>query len=281
MPARFQPEINLWEAGIYLIEKPDPVLGDLSSLGGVANLPLEQLANRTVWLKGRLANLSVSVAWVQVLVTVTGPWVAPDHVTQIQLLDAVSGGGGGAGYWDTYGSRGGGGGEGCRVRGLYLTVVPGTTYNFNIGAAGTAGAYFNGGAFDASLIGTDGGATSIDDGAQPVPNVLVSIPGGKAGGNLAASRNADGGLASTVTIGGFTFRGQHGNSGGAHTFAGWWLEGSGGGLGGAYRPTNGVTVDATDGGGGRGGVAAGVPASAGAPGHILFAYPLLTISGNT
>jgi len=284
MPARVQPEINLWEAGIYLIEKPDPVLGDLSSLGGVANLPLEQLANRTAWLKGRLANLSVSMAWVQVLVTVTGDWICPASVTQLFIPDAVAGGGGGAGTGVTSGfPAGGGGSEGCRVRGIFLTVVPGTTYHFTIGGGGAPGGNADGG-FSPAMIGAVGGVTSIDDGVT----TLMSLPGGLGGGSLAESTNWRGGRASTAAIGGFTFRGEHGWAGG-FTVAGdrTILDGAGGGQGGAYHEWYmgaSSEVGATDGGGGAGGFLSGGPlvyATPGAPGHIRFAYPLHTVTGNT
>jgi hypothetical protein len=43
-----QPETTTYETGIYQFETTDPVLG---GLGGIDNLPLKQLANRTNYLK--------------------------------------------------------------------------------------------------------------------------------------------------------------------------------------------------------------------------------------
>jgi len=45
-----QPEVSTYEAGIYQLEITDPIE---AGLGGIDNLPLLQLANRTKWLKDK------------------------------------------------------------------------------------------------------------------------------------------------------------------------------------------------------------------------------------
>ncbi|KVK88705.1 hypothetical protein WJ47_02610 [Burkholderia ubonensis] len=49
-----QPEQDQWDAGVYQIEKTDPVLG---GLGGIANAPLLNLANRTKYLYSRIQEI--------------------------------------------------------------------------------------------------------------------------------------------------------------------------------------------------------------------------------
>lgn len=50
----YQPEVATYEAGVYQLEKLDPVLG---GVGGKSNLPLLHLANRTAWLKQAIDTL--------------------------------------------------------------------------------------------------------------------------------------------------------------------------------------------------------------------------------
>lgn len=51
-----QPEVSTYEAGIYQLEITDVVE---AGLGGVDNLPLLQLANRTKWLKDKTDAIDV------------------------------------------------------------------------------------------------------------------------------------------------------------------------------------------------------------------------------
>jgi hypothetical protein len=46
-----QPENPIWEVGVYQFETTDPIEG---GVGGIDNLPLLQLANRTSWLKANV-----------------------------------------------------------------------------------------------------------------------------------------------------------------------------------------------------------------------------------
>lgn len=50
------PEANQWTPGVYQIETSDPVVGGPE---GVTNLPIKQLTNRTVWLKGKFESLKI------------------------------------------------------------------------------------------------------------------------------------------------------------------------------------------------------------------------------
>ena len=59
------PENPNWEAEIYQIEQTDPVLGgppDLPQGKGITNVPAQQLANRTAWLKAQIEALAGSSA---------------------------------------------------------------------------------------------------------------------------------------------------------------------------------------------------------------------------
>jgi hypothetical protein len=47
-------ELNQWDAGVYRLETTDPAIGGEA---GVANAPLKNLANRTVYLKSRVDAL--------------------------------------------------------------------------------------------------------------------------------------------------------------------------------------------------------------------------------
>ena len=55
-------ESAVWETGVYMLEKTDPVVGGPD---GIDNKPLKQLANRTLYLKGQvdsLGNLKVNIS---------------------------------------------------------------------------------------------------------------------------------------------------------------------------------------------------------------------------
>ena len=54
------PEKNQWPAGIYQLETTDPVIGGLPDLAkgeGIDNVPAQQLADRTVYLKDQIASV--------------------------------------------------------------------------------------------------------------------------------------------------------------------------------------------------------------------------------
>ncbi len=61
-----QPEVATWEAGIYQFEITDPIEG---GIGGIDNLPLLQLANRTLflykdrWLTGDIKEVDCNLTY--------------------------------------------------------------------------------------------------------------------------------------------------------------------------------------------------------------------------
>jgi len=264
------PQSDAWDAGIYQIEISDPVLGGVS---GPANLGAKGLANRTVFLRNALAGLSASMAWVEVVQTTSGNWTCPAGVTQVMILDARAGGGGGAGSGGASDSYGGGGGEGARAQNLPLTVVPATVYALGIGQGGAAGAFYNG-AYDVTQLGANGTDTTFGG--------LLTLQGGRGGGDSSTSSNAVGGLGGSTTVGGLVYAGEHGWSNEHSSSVGNAFLGRGGGVGGSWRRTlTGAAVAANSGGGGCGGIGNGgaLVATAGANGYIRFAYPLVTLSG--
>jgi len=96
--------------------------------------------------------MMVGSSWAQSAVALTtagnGTWVCPLGVTSVQV-ECWGAGGGGGGTAATY-NQGGGGAGGSYVK-YTVTVTPGTTYNYTVGAGGTAGA-----AGGASAGGTGG-----------------------------------------------------------------------------------------------------------------------------
>ena len=54
-----QPEVGTYDAGVYQLATTDPVTG---GLGGIANAPLLNLANRTGWLKAQITTLQGQAA---------------------------------------------------------------------------------------------------------------------------------------------------------------------------------------------------------------------------
>jgi hypothetical protein len=58
------PETSNWETGIYQIETTDPVVGGPPNLAlgqGITNVPPQQLANRTIWLRDQITALQTAV----------------------------------------------------------------------------------------------------------------------------------------------------------------------------------------------------------------------------
>lgn len=55
-------EVPTYEAGIYRFETTDPVQG---GPGGIDNLPTNQLANRTAWLKAQVEALALEIAAIE------------------------------------------------------------------------------------------------------------------------------------------------------------------------------------------------------------------------
>ena len=140
--------------------------------------------------------------------TGTGSWVAPTGVRSISLVGIGAGGGGGAS-----GNSGGGGG-GALTYANNIPVVPGTTYNYQIGTGGVAGSsgtatwfntssYFFAGGGSVGSISTDAPvqgqatitATGLSSWVAPtgVSNINVVVLGGGGGGGASGSGSGGGG----------------------------------------------------------------------------------------
>jgi hypothetical protein len=52
-----QNESAEWTDGVYRIQKTDKTIGFNSGEAGFDNLPLEDLAKRTCWLKAKIGNV--------------------------------------------------------------------------------------------------------------------------------------------------------------------------------------------------------------------------------
>ena len=112
--------------------------------------------------------------------TANGTFVVPEGVYMIWVTAAGGGGGGGgssytSGSTKVYKSGGGGGGGGACISRRPFAVIPGTSINITIGAAGSAGG--------ADADGGKGGSTVIGS--------LITLVGGAAG--VAGSNGRHGG----------------------------------------------------------------------------------------
>lgn len=81
-----------------------------------------------------------------------GTWTCPEGITSVTLL---LGGAGSSGSTGVINSRGGGGGASGEFKKITIAVVPGTTYNYNVGAGGAA-------VSTANTAGNAGGSTTFD-----------------------------------------------------------------------------------------------------------------------
>ena len=161
--------------------------------------------------------------------TTSGTWTAPAGVTSIQV-EAWGGGAGARSSANTNGHVTGGGGGGAYARRNTITVVPGTTYSFTVGAGGAAG---NPGQQTTATI--NGVTITAAGGSIGAASGTGTIAGG-AGGTIAAS------------VGDVRFAGGTGGSGLGNGSSGG--SGSGGGGGSAAGSTgngnNGANATATN-----------------------------------
>jgi len=82
-------ETGDYPVGIYQIETSDPVLGGAPNLitkAGLANIPAQQLANRSAWLKGRVEGIELGLSGVSVVAdnTALNALSASCHVSAAQ-----------------------------------------------------------------------------------------------------------------------------------------------------------------------------------------------------
>ena len=123
-------------------------------------------------------------------------WTAPTGVTSVSVV-CVGGGGGGTGGSSST-SGGGGGALGWKN---YITVVPGTTYNVQVGSGGAKGSYgSNGTAGGESYFQLSTGPAQADGGSggqqtytNRVPAVYIGDGGGDGGLTGSGSSYASGG----------------------------------------------------------------------------------------
>jgi hypothetical protein len=234
---------------------------------------------------------SVSFAQQSDTYTTSGSWVCPPGVTEVQV-EAWGGGAGGRNAPNNVNkTSGGGGGGGAYARRNAITVIPGNTYSFTIGAGGSAHLTNStaGGNTTATIEGVEitaaGGASpgaySTSTGnsaggqggqsADCVGDVIFS--GGNGGSNWSSTSSNDGhgggggGGAGSTEIGG---NGGDGTSdtGGAVGVGG----SSNGGNGGAGGNNTGGAASTTGYGGGGGGGGHKDLGGAGRTGAIIFTY---------
>ncbi len=192
-----------------------------------------------VWQNPRIpAKLSVAEAATNTFTT-SGSWQAPAETTSI-TVEAWGGGAAGGGRGSTSGLSGGGGG-GAYAKAT-ISVTPGNTYNYTVGAVATGG----------KGNGLDGNPSFWDTGSQ------VKAAGGK-GGNGTTTGGLGG--ATIDCVGTTTFKGGDGANGATLSGAGGGGAGSSGAGGNA---TAGVAGVGTSTGGGNGGT--GVTNADGNPG---------------
>ena len=175
-----------------------------------------------------------------VLTSGIGMWTVPNGVTSIEYL-LVGGGGGGGGGSGT--GAGGGGGGGSAKTGT-MSVTPGTTYNYTIGAGGAGGA-------GSSTNEVNGAA-----GENTVFSTVISEGGGlgyrsrEKNGSNEYGAGGDAQSGDTPTTGGSGGNVRDGGSGNPDQGAG----GGGGGAGGAGATSTSNGTDNNRGGAGGSGI---------------------------
>ena len=85
----YLPELPEWTAGVYQLEKSDPVRGGVD---GPANRPLIDLLKRTAWLKQRYEEAFSGLGWAEL-----GEWAVGLEVTTPSQIVHYQG------YWYRYG----------------------------------------------------------------------------------------------------------------------------------------------------------------------------------
>lgn len=148
----------------------------------------------------------------------SGSFVVPTGITTIYITGCGGGGGGGKGYGNTKYTRYGNGGTagGICIR-QPVTVTPGATYSWTVGAGGAGGSGTN------SRSGSNGGASTVSG-----TGVSVSLGGGLGGYNPYYNEwKSWGGTCSGIDADG-SIRGAH------NVLV--WLNGSSGARGGSGAP---------------------------------------------
>ena len=186
-----------------------------------------------------LASVTATTPFVPETKTSSGTFVVPGGVSSLTFEGIGGGGGGGQGGGSTAG-EGGGGGEYASVT---ISVTPGNSHNFTVGAAGSpSGA---------------GGATIFFDTDGTTP--LVQANGGGAGTNAAVGTGGAGGVGDITNNGGAgapestESDGQGGGGAGGPSGAGSAGSGTSGGASGGGTLADGVSTPGSGGTGGTSG----------------------------
>jgi len=180
----------------------------------------------------------------------TGSWLCPAGVTSIKI-EAWGGGGGGGYARATNNGAAGGGAGGEYTYSNTITVVPGTTYYYRVGAGGTGG---TGG----GTAATAGESSCFSTATNCGGTILTSANGGNAGASVSTNASGAGGTGGTggVFTGGGAFKGGNGANGLNGNGASFGGGGGGGGastLGNGGNATNRTGGSGTGVGGGNGG----------------------------
>ncbi|WP_315754389.1 MULTISPECIES: RHS repeat-associated core domain-containing protein [unclassified Bradyrhizobium] len=193
----------------------------------------------------------------QIFLTSGSSWTVPsDWNSASNTIEVIGGGGGGAGSnASTEGAGGGGGGGYSKI--MNLTLQPGATISYQIGAGGAGGG--------ATAVGAGGGDTYFNGSGTICQSQSVCAKGGGAGQNSSGLNAAAGGAggASASGIGAVRYAGGAGGNSGASSNGG----GGGGGAAGPWgNGGNGGTSGQNGsgaGGGGNGGGTSGASGGAG------------------
>lgn len=194
-------------------------------------------------------------------------YVVPAGVTRLRVR--ACGGGGGGGYTSSFtgGAHGGGGGGGGHFD-VYITVVPGSTITYSVGAGGTGAT--NVGDVDGS--GTAGGNSSITTpaSATPASTTFTAAGGGGGEGGASGSGGRFGGAGGDCTVANNSTDAQRQGGAGASGAD----KGGTGGAGGDGTPAVAGFNAARHygGGGGFGSGPGGAAAYDGLPGYVEFSY---------
>lgn len=249
--ATFSAAIGGYPKGATLINASDPTNTWISTVDNNTTNPDAAGAG---WVSRKLGPAMVQLAG-------TGNFVVPAGVTRIKAT--LHGGGGGGGGSNGSSSAGSGGSGGGRVRGI-LTVTPGQTLAYTVGAGGARGSTAGG-------PGGGGGNTTIGGLTAGGGGAGLGASAGVIAGSPGAPGGATGGVEADAGLGGGTG----------------YLVGGGGILGGAGGASPGYAAPGAPnsstsapqagsdaflpGCGGAGGVSGG-NGGLGAPGRILLEW---------
>lgn len=214
-------------------------------------VPFEVMYDGSGWRLVLPSAAEIGVRKIQIY-NASGSWTCPEGVF-FALFEEWAGGGGGGGGNGT--GQSAGGGAGGAYTAAFLPVVPGTTYNFTIGAGGTGGPV---GATSASN-GAQGGTSSIVVGAT-----TLTATGG--GGGQGGAVGALGGTPTTGAGGDEVITGGQGGNYFSGTVGGRGGEAPRGGAG------SGAGNNGNSPGGGAGGGSVSQPGATGAAGRLRITY---------